>query len=158
MSLIEKEMFIKNTPRGSEFGKSMAETGVHCEDGTVIWNSCGQAYYAYKSIEDYADSEFLNKEVVCLKSEYVGDRDQEGNITWFNGSYDASEVDQDEDGNNVYTLPRLFASVEPQLLNDINQADAFDLLEMVLKRPDLVQDELTLELLSRRNAELAAYG
>jgi hypothetical protein len=155
---LEKQKFIANTPLGAEFGKNMAETGVHCEDGTVVFNSQGQYYYTYKSIEDYADNEFLNKDVVYLLSTYVGDRDDSGNITWFSGSYDDHELDPEEDESCVYTKPELEANVDRELLNQIRSADAFDLLEIILKQPELLSDELTIELFRRRDAELKIEG
>lgn len=151
------DLFLQNTPKGKEFGFNASETGSHNEDGTVTFNDNGQAYYTYQSIEDFANQEFNNVDVVHLVSSYVGDRTENGQIVWFNTPYKDCELD-DEDGSCVYTKPKLYANIDKELLEDINNSDAFDLLELILKKPELLSEPLTLELLRRRDIELKEMG
>jgi hypothetical protein len=159
MSNVQKQEFIAQVRVNGGFGKNASQTGIYnADEDTVLINDSGQAYYTFNSLEDYADHEFLNKDVVYLISEYVGDRDDEGSITWHHAPFPPNEIDNSEDGGCVYTEPKLYANIDNNLLEDINNADAFDLLGMVLKSPELVKNELTLELLRRKNTYLAQNG
>lgn len=59
-----------------------------------------------------------------------------------------------EDDGSCVTLSTLHANIDAELLETINGCDAFDLLELILKRPELVADDSTLTLLRLKDAEL----
>jgi hypothetical protein len=100
-----KQEFIDNTPKGTAFAFGPAKTGEHLEDGTVFFDSEGWTLRYFKNIDDFADYWFLDKEVPHKESDYVGNRNEEGVITWHDKPYDLKDIDKGEDGSNVYTKP-----------------------------------------------------
>jgi hypothetical protein len=100
-----KEKFIKETPKGTPFAFSNDITGEHHADGTVFFNTHGVTYRHFDSIEDFADYYFLNKEVAHNASYNVGERNENGEISWHVAPFDLDEIDGNEDGDVVYTKP-----------------------------------------------------
>jgi hypothetical protein len=158
MSRFKKQCFISSTPRGSDFSFSASETGSHNADGTVTFNDNGQCYYYYDSIEDYSNHEFLGETVPFKTSLYVGDRDDNGVITWLNEAYSEAELDKSEDGSCVYTAPKYITSLSKEVEEQIMRADAFDLLEMIIANKELLNDARAFELIKERDKHLAAHG
>jgi hypothetical protein len=94
--------FIQNHPKGTEFCFAANVTGEHLEDGSVYYNVKGLTEHSFSSIEDFADFYFSNRTVIYKSSEAVGERDDEGNITWWNDEYPLSFIDDDNDGGIVF--------------------------------------------------------
>ena len=146
--------FIASTPKGSSFEFTASETGEHSEDGTVIFNDNGLEYRIFESMEDFISHHFLGVDVVYLSSMYVGSRDDEGNITWNNGTYPQEDLDDLEDGSSVYLLPTLYANIDKDLLENINSASADTLLDISVKKHPEVEYVLAMELIKRKSAAL----
>lgn len=99
--------FIANTPAGAEFEFSACETGTHLIDGRVAFNDRGITQLEFKSIGDFADFRFLGLDVEHTESHYVGERNDDGEISWFHEPFQECDIDQEDDGSGVYTLPML---------------------------------------------------
>lgn len=102
---MNKQEFIKNTPKGTDFGFSNCLTGEHREDGTVFFNDQGCTLCWFDSIDDFADHYFDKKSVTYKEQYYVADRDDDDNITFLDTVYPYEELDLDDDGSNVFTKP-----------------------------------------------------
>lgn len=100
--LIEMQQFITDTPPDTEFLHTNNHTGRHNKDGSVIVYDNGQYIHEFSSIEDYAQLHFLNVGSPVRTLAHVGDRNDDGSITWLGNVYDESDIDPDEDGSCVY--------------------------------------------------------
>ena len=152
------DAFIKSLPKGETANLEKACYSVdHHDDGTATYNDEGQAFYFYESLEDFAKEYFLGKTVPFKVSHYVGDRDDEGNITWLNDIvYEDHELDEEEDETCVYTKPCYETDLDKATDDLIARADAFDLLELLLARPDLTKNVQAFAWIKERNKELAS--
>jgi hypothetical protein len=74
--------FLSKTPRGTEFEFQANRTGSHNNDGTVFYNYEGRTRYLFKSIEDFVDYFFFDKDVEHEESTSVVTRTEEGSIDW----------------------------------------------------------------------------
>lgn len=106
--------FVNNTPAGADFEFSACETGTHLIDGRVAFNDRGITQLEFKSISDFAGFRFLGLVVEHTESHYVGERSDDGEISWLHEPYQKCDIDQEDDGSGVYTLPVL---VSPGLDN-----------------------------------------
>lgn len=154
------DAFIKSIPKGEDAYLEKACYSIHhSDDGTAMYNDAGQAYYYYESLADFAAEYFLGKTVPIKSSFYVGDRDDEGNITWHNDTpYEPHQIDDDEDGGCVYTTPRYELDNKNDIAVRIDDADAFDLLELIIEQPQLLKDVQVFACIKDRNKQLASIG
>lgn len=121
------------------------ETAVFdAEDGSVTINHQGQYFLVFESIDLFIQHRFKGEKVPYKVSNYVGDRDEEGVITWHDKSYTDSEIDKNEDGSCVYTLPTFIPSVTEEVRESLVSYDAFDLLEFILNEPEILSCPNTL--------------
>jgi hypothetical protein len=92
-------------PKGEDFAISANQTGVYGVDGTVYYNDQGRVNYGFDSMQDFIDFFVYGKDVERTESYYVGDRADDGQITWFGENYSLDMLDPDEDGSCVYLKP-----------------------------------------------------
>ncbi|WP_394230522.1 hypothetical protein [Shewanella colwelliana] len=110
-SLAEEDsakIFIANTPKGSEFCFRADLTGAYGHDGKVWFNIKGIEHRVYGSIENFVADFFLNKEVEYLSSTYVGWRNDEGAIAWFDTP---CAINEEEDGSCAFSAYALIKKV-----------------------------------------------
>lgn len=98
--------FVRDNPAGSDFVFRADRTGSHYEDGTVYYNYQGLVNYTFDNIFDAAryliDSA---SDVPHYRSDAVGNRLDDGSISFWSASYSDDELDLDDDGGTVYTKP-----------------------------------------------------
>lgn len=100
-----KETFIKETPKDTPFALFKGFTGAHHANGTVTLNEKGMVYRLFRSIEDFADYYFLNKKVAHEVSYNVGERNEDGEISWHIFPFDLDKIDDNKEVGVVYTKP-----------------------------------------------------
>lgn len=98
-------LFIENTPKGTDFAFRANRTGSHGADGTVEYNYEGTTLYRYDSIESFARHQLDgDTSIEFEESHLVGERDDNGQIVFFDIAYSEDELDLEDDGDMIYTL------------------------------------------------------
>jgi hypothetical protein len=152
--------FIENTPKNTEFAFAANKTGFHEADGTVSFNEKGLTTCYFRTIEEFAQNYFQGADVPIKCSHYCGSRDDDGEITLHEGFEHTPmrDIDSDDDSSDVYTLPRYETSFSRKDEDHILEADAFELLDFILKNPTCLQDTQMLGLIQERNDKLASWN
>lgn len=116
-SLTEKQnrdlLMLNATPKGEGFEISANQTGFYTLDGTVDYNDQGKVNYCFDSMQDFIDFFIYGKDVERTESYYVGDRDDNGQITWWGESYSLESLDPSENGSCVYLKPVFVSGYMP---------------------------------------------
>lgn len=101
-----KELFLGITPPGTDFSFGSNCYGSHNEDGSVFFNSHEEEQFSFDSIENFAAYYLDDDESIPHMYQYpIGRRSDEGEIEFYDGYSDKDEIDPDEDGSKVWSLP-----------------------------------------------------
>jgi hypothetical protein len=155
---LSKQQFLQSTPKGKEtYLKNAAHSIYYADDGSAMYNEQGQTYFFYGSLEDFANEYFLGKTVPVKSSIYVGDRDDNGTITWHNDcAYEPDEIDDDEDGSCVFTKAQYETGLSQELDDRLKRADAFDLLDILIAYPQITNNVQAFAFIKERNKKLSS--
>jgi hypothetical protein len=90
----------------TEFYLSSNISGKVSPLGEVDLNYCGTHHYHLFCIEDFLKLNFHgNKDVPHLFSQHIGNRDESGQLVFLKGFNKLSEIDDNEDGSQIFSKP-----------------------------------------------------
>tara|TARA_Y100000310_G_scaffold112139_2_gene110583 strand:- start:6059 stop:6697 length:639 start_codon:yes stop_codon:yes gene_type:complete len=96
--------FVRDTAVGSDFSFRADRTGTYHEDGTVYFNDQGVRDFTFDNIFDAARYLIDDaRDMAYDLSEAVGERLDDGSISFWSESYDDDELDLEDDGGTIYT-------------------------------------------------------